>query len=45
MGKGGYNMGGGGVQVKFYLNEKGRTEKVLAMLKGGTTSFGVILTW
>ena len=35
-------MGGGG-HVKFYPYEKGGTKKVLAMLKGGITSFGVVL--
>ena len=28
--------------MKFYPYEKGGAEKVLAMLKGGTTSFGVV---
>ena len=30
--------------MKFYPYEKGGGEKVLAMLKGGTTSFGVVFT-
>ena len=31
--------------MKFHPYKKGRSEKVLAMLKGGITSFGVVLTW
>ena len=45
-GGGRYKMGGGG-SVKFTLTKKmwgGGAEKVLAMLKGGTTSFEVVLT-
>ena len=35
-----------GGHVKFYPYEKGGgAQKVLAMLKGGTTSFGVVFTW
>ena len=30
--------------MKFYPYEKGGAEKVLAMLKGGTKSFGVDFT-
>ena len=36
-------MGGGG-QVKFLPLHYRGSEKVLAMLKGGTKSFGAILT-
>ena len=36
-----HGSGGGG---KFYPYKKGGTEKVLDMLKGGTTSFGVDFT-
>ena len=36
-------MGGGGA-VKFYPYEKGGMVKVLAMLKGGTNSFRIVLT-
>ena len=32
---------GEGGHMKFYLYERGAAEKVLAMLKGGTTSFWV----
>ena len=39
----GYKTGGGGEQV-FYPYKKGWQEKFLAILKGGTTSFGVVLT-
>ena len=43
--EGGYKMVGG--QVKFYPYKKcgggGRAETVLAMLRGGTQSFGVVL--
>ena len=37
---------GGGGQLKSFTTTKvrGRGEKVLAMLQGGTTSFGVVLT-
>ena len=38
-GRGGYKTGEGGRQVKFYPYEKGGTEKVLAMLKGGGKKF------
>ena len=31
------------MQVKFYPYKKGAD--VLAMLKGGTQSFGIVLTW
>ena len=31
--------------MKFYPYEKWGPEKVLAMLKGGTTSFEVVFTW
>ena len=32
--------------MKFYPDRKGGgAEKVLAMLKGGTKSFGVVFTW
>ena len=35
---------GGGGQVKIYpYKKKGGSEQVLAMLKGGTTSFEVVL--
>ena len=42
--EGGYKTRGG--EVKFYPDEKGGREKVLAMLKegGGTTSLGVVFT-
>ena len=40
--RGGYKTGGGG-HVKFYpYNKGGGAEKVLAMLNGGPTSFGVV---
>ena len=42
-GRGGYKTGGGG-PVKFYPYKKGGAEKVLAILKGGTTSFGVVFS-
>ena len=43
MGRGGYKTRGGGGHVKFYPYEKGGgAEKVLAMLKGDTKSFGVV---
>ena len=43
-GRGGYKTGGGD-HVKFYPYKKGGgAENVLAMLKGGTNSFGVVLT-
>ena len=41
-GRGGYKTGGGACEV-FPLR-KGGAEKVLAMLKGGTNSFGVVFT-
>ena len=45
-GGGGLQNGRGGGHVKFYTYEKGGgAEKVLAMLKGGTKSFGVDFTW
>ena len=31
--------------MKFYPYEKGGPKKVLAMLKGGTKSFGTVFTW
>ena len=32
--------------MKFYpYKKRGGTEKVLAMLKGGTSSLGLVLTW
>ena len=34
-GGGGYNTGGGGGQVKFYLYEKGKTEKSFRHAEGG----------
>ena len=42
---GGYKTGGEGVHVKFYPYEKGGADFFLAMLKGGTKSFGVVFTW
>ena len=44
-----YGEGGGatkreGGHVKFYPYEKRGAEKVLAIPKGGTTSFGVVFT-
>ena len=41
--RGGLQNGSGG-HMKFYPYEKGGTEKVLAMLKGGTKSCGVVFT-
>ena len=44
MGRGGYKTGRG-VASEVLPLQKGGAEKVLAMLKGGTTSFEVVLTW
>ena len=41
MGRGGYKTGGGAHEVLPL--QKGGSEKVSAKLKGGTTSFGVVL--
>ena len=41
--EGGYKIGGGWGEVKFYPYEKGGGGKILAMLKGGgRQSFGVV---
>ena len=37
-------MGGGGAREVLPLR-KGGPQKILAMLKGGTKSFGVVFTW
>ena len=43
-GEGGATKWEGGGQVKFHPYEKWGVQKVLAMLKGGTKSFKVVLT-